>query len=107
MVQTCRLLLLRRCDILAQNPDRIAGSLEDLSQLQEWFREMAARESCFTVGDLAVSGTDLIGLGMKPGPAIGRTLKYLLDLVLDEKCENDREAILCKAREAARESDEN
>jgi len=45
--------------------------------------------------DLAITGKDLIeGLGMPPGPAIGRILGLLLDRVLQDPRRNTREELL-------------
>lgn len=41
-----------------------------------------------TVGDLALSGRDLIGLGLKPGPRFGTLLERLLDRVLEDPTAN-------------------
>jgi tRNA nucleotidyltransferase (CCA-adding enzyme) len=46
------------------------------------------------LGDLAVSGDDLIAAGIPRGPAIGETLRRLLDRVLAEPGLNTREALL-------------
>lgn len=46
------------------------------------------------VGDLAVSGRDLIALGHRPGPRFGEILDDLLDRVLDDPALNTRETLL-------------
>ncbi|HWP36357.1 MAG TPA: CCA tRNA nucleotidyltransferase [Gemmatimonadales bacterium] len=51
------------------------------------------------IADLAVSGDDLIAAGIPRGPAIGETLRRLLDRVLDEPALNTREALIAMARE--------
>jgi putative nucleotidyltransferase with HDIG domain len=48
-------------------------------------------------GKLAVTGADLIELGMKPGPAMGALLKELEELVLDDPSINERERLLAEA----------
>ena len=50
-----------------------------------------------TRSDLAITGTDLMGLGVT-GPRIGETLATLLDRVLDEPALNTRERLLALAR---------
>ena len=50
-------------------------------------------EQCFTVTDLAISGSDLLTLGFS-GPAVGQALHALLALVMDEKTPNTRDALL-------------
>jgi tRNA nucleotidyltransferase (CCA-adding enzyme) len=51
------------------------------------------------VGDLVVGGKDLmVGLQMKPGPAIGRILEKLRDFVLVDPARNTRERLLAEAQ---------
>jgi len=50
------------------------------------------------VADLAVDGDDLRGAGVPPGPALGRTLQRLLELVLEAPSSNTREALLALVR---------
>jgi len=54
------------------------------------------------LADLAVDGTDLIELGFRPGPELGRTLAELLDAVVDEPALNRRETLLARAEERLR-----
>lgn len=63
-------------------------------------------EQCFSMMDLAVTGKDLIGLGMIPGPEMGRILKELLDDVINEKLSNNRELLIKEALEKAGMADE-
>ncbi len=70
----------------------------------EWLRRFrlvveAERASPHRLADLAVDGDDLIGLGFRPGPALGRTLGELLDAVVDDPGLNERGALLERARE--------
>ncbi|MBA3733981.1 MAG: HD domain-containing protein [Actinobacteria bacterium] len=48
--------------------------------------------------DLAVDGADLIALGYKEGPAIGKTLETLLDAVVEDPALNTRDELLERAR---------
>ena len=58
--------------------------------------EDAARQLLHTArrGILAVNGDDLLLLGMSPGKELGETLRFLLQAVIDGKCENNRENLL-------------
>jgi hypothetical protein len=48
---------------------------------------------------LAVGGSDLIAaLEIPAGPAVGRILSMLLDVVLDDPAKNTREALLAEAQ---------
>ena len=51
-------------------------------------------DSCLTLKDLAVDGRDMMALGMAPGPALGRALQRLLELVQEERVPNTKEALL-------------
>lgn len=53
------------------------------------------------VGDLAVSGRDLIALGHRPGPHFGPILDEVLETVLDDPRRNTRDALLPLLGEAA------
>lgn len=62
------------------------------------FRERIARiveeEKRFKVKDLKIAGQDLLDLGMKPGPAMGKLLKELCVDVVAGNLENEREPLL-------------
>lgn len=49
---------------------------------------------CLSLKELAVSGQDLLDAGVPEGPELGRRLQILLELVLEEKLPNEREALL-------------
>lgn len=51
---------------------------------------------CYRLADLAVNGSDLLAMGLE-GPAVGRALNALLDAVVDDRVENEREALLAMA----------
>jgi len=59
--------------------------------------QIRLRGDPLTRGDLAVSGTDLQGLGAR-GPDIGRVLAALLNEVLEDPARNRREYLLERAR---------
>jgi tRNA nucleotidyltransferase (CCA-adding enzyme) len=51
------------------------------------------------IGDLAVTGDDLIGIGYREGPVIGQVLATLLDDVVSDPSRNDRAWLLERATE--------
>ena len=73
--------------------------LEDIERLDR-FRAALERErtSPHRVADLALDGHDLLELGYEPGPALGRTLRELLQVVVDDPGRNTREQLLAVAR---------
>lgn len=57
-------------------------------------KEILAREEALRRRELAVTGQDLLALGVPAGPEIGAALEQLAGLVRDGKLENEREALL-------------
>jgi hypothetical protein len=64
------------------------------------FRQVVEEErgSPHRLRDLAVDGNDLIEVGFRPGPQLGRILHELLDAVVDEPALNTRDQLLARAR---------
>jgi tRNA nucleotidyltransferase (CCA-adding enzyme) len=50
------------------------------------------------VADLAIDGDDLRQAGVSAGPALGRLLQRLLDLVLADPTSNHRDVLLARVR---------
>lgn len=65
-------------------------------------RGIRHREEPLSRGDLAISGDDLVRLGLS-GPAVGSVLDRLLDRVLDDPAQNRRELLLAQALTLAQE----
>jgi putative nucleotidyltransferase with HDIG domain len=83
---------LRRADVYA-----FAGIEADPFSLAELIDRVNKILSCgraFTIKDLAISGNDLITIGIKPGKAMGIIMKELLETVLDDPSQNTREKLL-------------
>ena len=93
-----QLLAVKRADIKAQTPDVIEERLLALCQVERCLNDVLAQGSCFTLKDLAVSGKDLLALGMQPGPDVGKTLKALLEDVLDGRLQNEKATLLERAK---------
>jgi tRNA nucleotidyltransferase (CCA-adding enzyme) len=80
--------------------DHSARVLEKLERVAR-FRAVVEGElgSAHRLSDLAVDGTDLIGIGYLPGPALGAALEQLLRAVVDDPALNRRETLLAQAEE--------
>ena len=89
-----RLLEFQACDLGGKGTDAPDESLRELQTLLELLRTLAKQEGALTLKTLAVSGRDLMELGMAPGPELGRTLNALLERVLSGELPNEREALL-------------
>jgi tRNA nucleotidyltransferase/poly(A) polymerase len=85
-------------DLLGRDDN--ARARAKLAQVADFRRVVEhERSSPHRLSDLAVDGTDLIELGYRPGPALGRTLDALLDAVVEDPELNRRETLLARARE--------
>jgi tRNA nucleotidyltransferase (CCA-adding enzyme) len=50
------------------------------------------------LGDLAIDGDDLVRAGFAPGPVIGKILRALLELVIEEPARNTADRLLSEAK---------
>ncbi|TVR03791.1 MAG: CCA tRNA nucleotidyltransferase [Spirochaetaceae bacterium] len=69
-----------------------------LDELRGRITEMTARRDAVSVADLAVNGSDLMTAGIPSGPAVGTTLRFLLEAVMDDPNQNNRARLLEIAR---------
>ena len=70
---------------------------KDLAVVEErlsWLRKIEEEGDCVCLSDLALSGKDLIALGIVPGKKLGELLQYAFDHVLQNPKENQREKLL-------------
>lgn len=56
-----------------------------------------AYRDAIEIGDLHVDGEDLVAAGIPKGPALGATLRALLEIVIEEPGENQRATLLKRA----------
>jgi tRNA nucleotidyltransferase (CCA-adding enzyme) len=89
-----RFAALRRADTLGQaHPEEAEPYYRALT---EAFGEAKRKNACFTVRQLAVTGNDLTAMGLA-GPAVGETLRRLLQGVQSGALPNERAALLAAA----------
>lgn len=82
---------IKRADILAQSAYLREEKLDRLAKWQQHYEEIVARGQCVSLKSLAVTGRDLIDMGMKPGRELGEILQKLLELVIEHPEYNERE----------------
>ena len=92
-----KLKVLQRADILAHAPPGLTR-LERLEELNAISEELKASGAVFDIKDLKISGNDIIELGVKPGPDVGRILSKLFEHYVDEKCYNNKESLINEAK---------
>ena len=88
-----QLMEVQRADNLAQVDQSRQGVIRETEALA---LAMLAAESCFSLGQLAIGGRELLALGYS-GPAVGAELERLLDRVVDGKLPNEKEALTAQA----------
>jgi tRNA nucleotidyltransferase (CCA-adding enzyme) len=76
------------------------GNEKELERLRS-FRKVVERErsSAHRLRDLEIGGDELLALGYKRGPAIGRVLRTLLDEVVRDPSLNTGDQLLARAKE--------
>lgn len=94
-----QLIDVRMADILAHAKGTQESRIERCAALGAIMSEVLEAEQCFSLKDLKVNGCDIIGLGVEQGKIVGKILNTLLDGVISETVENNREALLQKAVE--------
>jgi tRNA nucleotidyltransferase (CCA-adding enzyme) len=101
-----RLAAVARLDLAAaRTAGGDAGCREAAEVVAAWRRARAILRTRppLRVGDLELDGRDLIGLGLRPGPAFGRILERLLDWVLEDPARNRKDLLEERALEEAAE----
>ena len=83
-------LAVRLADTKAQSSYERRGKLENIIQIRELSRNALRNKECVTLKDLAVTGTDLINLGIAPGKELGTLLNELLDMVIEDPAWNQK-----------------
>ena len=87
-------LEVREADTLAQSEYLQEEKLQNIRDVRLCYEEILKRSECVSLKTLAITGTDLIENGMKPGKEIGTILNKLLEIVIDHPEYNTKERLL-------------
>lgn len=98
------LLRLRRADRLGKGTERPKAVEADTAAAEELLRRLCEEDACCTLRQLALSGDDLLALGLPTGKRIGAVLRAALAAVLDGNVQNDRDALMRFAQNYLRDS---
>ena len=93
------LAAVRRADVLAQSEYMRKEKLDLIEDWQHLYGEIVADKECVSLKTLAVTGSDLIAEGMKPGKEIGEVLQALLQYVLDNPDKNQKDILITYFKE--------
>ncbi|MGN0520973.1 MAG: CCA tRNA nucleotidyltransferase [Candidatus Fimenecus sp.] len=72
---------------------------EKLRRMEDFLTEILDNHECYDLRGLAVNGDDLKEAGITDGKAIRDTLNGLLEEVIKEQCENERETLLARIQQ--------
>lgn len=98
------LLLVKKADLLGQNPKYHKEGLEQLKLIESKFKKIIKDNNCFSIKDLDITGNEVIDLGVKKGKDVGLVLKYLLDKVIEKpELNNRRDLVILTKKWIARE----
>lgn len=93
------LIKIQRADILSQNPVYTKVRLLKLTRVEGKLDLILSQNECFNLKGLKINGEDLIELGFNKGKEIGDTLKYLLELVIENPKLNEKEELIYIAKQ--------
>lgn len=89
---TWQLLALQEADMGSKGTGKETHDA-DIRQIQDILEQLRQEDACLRIRDLQIGGHDLMALGYQ-GREIGEKLQWLLEQVLDEKLENQKEKLL-------------
>lgn len=85
---------LKRGDARGQSPVYSEGRIELADGLQRTLDDIIAANEAFTVKSLAISGRDVMWLGVPQGPLVGSVLNEVLEAVIDEQVPNSADDLV-------------
>jgi tRNA nucleotidyltransferase (CCA-adding enzyme) len=90
------LLKVKKADSFAHNP-LYSYQMDEIDEVERILEEIIKSEDCISLKDLAVNGDDLIDIGIKKGPDVGKVLNDLLLLVINGEVQNNKDDLIKKA----------
>jgi tRNA nucleotidyltransferase (CCA-adding enzyme) len=88
------LFILKRADILSQSTYKRAEKLAEIDMFERRYNEIISRHDPLSIGDLEISGKDIMELGVNKGPVIGRILSGLLSMAIKDPSVNTHDKLL-------------
>ena len=92
------LLVVQRCDAVAHAPAARASAIAHVDEWTALLERVLRQQPCLSLKALALSGDDLLSLGMAPGPRMGQLLNEMLEQVADGDLPNDKQVLLTYAK---------
>ena len=92
--QLLQLIELKRADRLGKGNVAPAEVDQQIAEIREILQDILQKELCVRQDQLALSGRDLMELGMPPGPEMGRLLRQMLEGVIEGNLPNERAVLV-------------
>lgn len=92
------LFIIQEADVLSQSEYMRKEKLAAIKEGRHVFAEILRQKEAVSVQDLAVSGKDLLELGVPRGPRVGELLRELLDIVIEFPEKNNRKLLLTEIK---------
>ena len=86
-----QVLAIKQADMLAQSTYQREEKEENLRQVRAIYEDILQKEECVSLKDLALTGKDLMQIGVPQGKQLGVILQKLLEDVLENPEHNTRE----------------
>lgn len=83
----------KRADTLGQSMYRRAEKLEYIAEYERVYRKILADHQCVSKKEMKINGSDLIKMGVEPGPKLGDILDRLYEQVLDDPSLNEAQKL--------------
>lgn len=94
-----KLLQVQYADMMAQSLYKREEKLLNCNKTVAEFKNITEENCCLSLEDLNINGRDLLNLGIPRGKAIGSILRTLLDMVIDEEINNEKQELISKAEQ--------
>ncbi len=87
-------LQLKRADAAGKSEFAKKEVFQDIDTMEKLYQQILEKHCCLSMKNLAVTGNDLMEAGFAQGPALGKILKKLLEMVVDQPTLNQKEVLL-------------
>lgn len=74
--------------------DKYNQELKNIEDTERILNDIIIQQECYSLNDLEINGKELISMGFTKGIGLGLILNEILDLVIEEKLENNKNVII-------------
>jgi len=84
------LMELQKADIKCSNKK---ATIDHIIEREKRIKEILENNEAYKISQLDIDGKDLMKLGFEEGPVLGKILKYLLEIVMEDPVKNKKELL--------------